>query len=111
VRIASPARNAIVGSSVLVRIVAPPGIKVVPANGQRESGTGHHHILIDTPIPGTDSVIGASRLIYHLGKGTDTVTVQGLAPGSHRLVAVFAYGDHLPLKEVATDTVRVTVRP
>lgn len=110
VEIVSPRNGAIVGSSVLVTLRASPGLRVVPADGQRRAGEGHHHIFVDMDPPPRDSIIGTGRRIYHVGSGADTVTLTGLAPGSHRLIAVFAYGDHLPLAEVATDTVRIVVR-
>ena len=109
VTIISPAAGATVGSTVLVTLRASPGLKVVPADGGRKAGEGHFHVLVDEPIPGGDSVIANGPGIYHLGAGTDTVTITGLGPGNHRLVAVFAYGDHLPLREVKTDTARVVV--
>jgi len=112
VQIVSPARGAVVSGSVLVALRASPGLRVVPADGLRKAGEGHFHVLVDVGPPGGDSVIRTGPGIYHLGKGTDTITVSlaGLAPGTHHLIAVFAYGDHLPLKEVAADTARIVVR-
>jgi hypothetical protein len=69
-------------------------------------------VLVDRGIPGGDSVIPTGQGIYHLGTGTDRVNIPlaGMAPGTHFLIGVLAYGDHLPLKEVAADTVRIVVR-
>jgi hypothetical protein len=46
----------------------------------------------------------------HLGTGTSEYTVASLAPGRHRIIAVFASGDHVPMPSVARDTVTVIVR-
>jgi hypothetical protein len=112
VQIVSPTRGAVVSGNVMVALRASSGVRVVPADGSRKAGEGHFHVLVDMGPPGGDSVIGTGRGIYHLGTGTDRVNVSlaGLAPGTHYLVGVLAYGDHLPLKEVAADTVRIVVR-
>ena len=110
VEILSPTNGAVVGPNVKVTLRAV-GPRVVPANGMRAAGEGHHHVFVDMDPTPRDSIIpGATRRLYHVGTGADTVWLTGLAPGAHRLITVFAYGDHLPIKEVAADTVRIVVR-
>ena len=44
-----------------------------------------------------------------MGTGDSTLIVQDLPPGRHRLIAVLALGDHVPLDPWVVDTVFVTV--
>lgn len=71
------------------------GIGVAPA-GQPQPGTGHHHILIDTPLPLNHmSQIPFSNEHRHFGKG-QTSTVLDLPPGKHTLRLLFADFEHRP---------------
>lgn len=71
------------------------GMGVVPA-GKVLAGTGHHHILVDTPLPlDIQAKIPFSDTHKHFGKG-QTGTVLDLAPGAHRLRLLFADHDHRP---------------
>ncbi|MGE0553378.1 MAG: DUF4399 domain-containing protein [Gemmatimonadales bacterium] len=109
VRIVSPATGDTVGPELLVRL-SVSGARAVPADGSRQDGEGHHHLFVDAdPTPG-DSVIPKLEGIYHIGTGADTLTLSGLAPGRHRLIAIFAFGDHVPVPGVAPDTAWIVVR-
>jgi hypothetical protein len=71
------------------------GMGVVPA-GKALDGTGHHHILIDTPLPvDVRAKIPFSDTHRHFGKG-QTGTVLDLPPGKHRLRLLFADHEHRP---------------
>lgn len=71
------------------------GMGVIPAGNQREN-TGHHHLLIDTPLPSSVSEpIPFSDKYRHFGKG-QTATVLDLPPGSHSLRLLFADHEHRP---------------
>ena len=115
---APPARAMIVqpadGDSVapdLQVTLGAEGVEVVPADGQRVEGRGHHHLFIDVDPTPADSVIPAGVPgIVHIGTGASGWTVSGLAPGTHRIIAVLAYGNHVPMEGVGTDTVSVVVR-
>lgn len=107
--ILSPADGDTVSSEFLVRL-SVTGAQVVPATGLRVEGEGHHHVFVDADLTPVDSVIPKTEGIYHIGSGADSLRVQGLAPGSHRIITRFAYGDHVPMPGVATDTIWVVVR-
>lgn len=108
--IAQPADGDSVGSGVQV-VRQAEGVEVVAADGQRVEGKGHHHLFVDTDPTPPDSVIPAGVPgIVHIGTGAGEYTVTGLAPGEHRIIAVLAYGNHVPMEGVAGDTVRVIVR-
>ncbi len=49
--------------------------------------------------------------LKHLGTGASSWTFKNVEPGQHRLIAVLALGDHVPLDPWVTDTVTFTVVP
>jgi hypothetical protein len=71
------------------------GMGVVPA-GKVMQGTGHHHVLIDTPLPrNVGEQIPFSNTHKHFGKG-QTFAQLDLPPGKHTLRLLFADHDHKP---------------
>ncbi|MDE2370936.1 MAG: DUF4399 domain-containing protein [Burkholderiales bacterium] len=71
------------------------GMGVVPA-GKFNPKAGHHHILIDTPLPPVvTQPIPFSDKYRHFGKG-QTGTELDLAPGHHTLRLLFADYQHHP---------------
>ncbi|HEU4457525.1 MAG TPA: DUF4399 domain-containing protein [Methylibium sp.] len=71
------------------------GMGVAPA-GAVLPGTGHHHILIDTPLPiDIGAKIPFSDTHKHFGKG-QTGAVLDLPAGRHTLRLLFADHDHRP---------------
>jgi hypothetical protein len=107
--ILSPADGDTVPPDFVVRL-SVTGEKVVPATGIRVEGEGHHHLFVDAELTPVDSAIPKTEGVYHIGSGADSLLLQGLAPGTHRIIARFAYGDHVPMPGVATDTIWVTVQ-
>ena len=95
-----------------VRIVlAAAGVEIAPASEER-SGTAHHHLFIDrTLTPPSDPIPAGVTGIVHLGRGQTEFVIQGIAVGTHSVIAVLADWAHVPLDPLATDTVRFTVRP
>lgn len=82
---------------------------VAPAGTVRPM-TGHHHLIIDTPLPDMDDVIPADRNHVHFGKG-QTETVLKLPPGTHTLQLVLADHDHMPHSPpVVSKKITITVR-
>lgn len=68
------------------------GMGVAPA-GIEAAKTGHHHLLIDTPLPQDMSQpLPANDNVRHFGGGQTEVTLQ-LSPGKHTLQLLL--GDHL----------------
>lgn len=110
-RIVSPkAGSTLASGSVLVRFKAD-GIAIVPASGVQEAGKAHHHLFVDADLSPSSEVIPKTAQIHHLGNGADTLRLENLAPGRHRLIAVLAWGTHVPVAGARPDTIVVTVAP
>ncbi len=103
--ILSPMPGIIAGDSVTVQLGAT-GVTIVPASGTAVSGEAHHHLFVDVDVTPDGEPIPTAPGIHHLGDGRDTVRI-ALGPGSHRLIAVLATGDHVPLAGARRDTIRV----
>jgi Domain of unknown function (DUF4399) len=87
------------------------GLEVVAATGQREVGKGHHHLVIDADAAEGDTVaLGGPPSVIHMGNGASERVLDSLPPGPHRIIAVFAWGDHVPMAGVKRDTVTIVVR-
>lgn len=67
---------------------------VAPA-GTNKPNTGHHHLLIDTPLPPLDQPIPNDKNHLHFGLG-QTETVIDLPPGTHTLQLLMGDADHVP---------------
>ena len=106
--IVSPANGATVKSPVTVvfGLRAPWG--VAPAGIQIE-GTGHHHLLVDAPLPDLSKPIPKDDQHIHFGKG-QTETVLKLAPGKHTLQLLLGDFAHMPHQTpVKSEVVTITV--
>ena len=84
------------------------GMGVIPAGNKNEKA-GHHHILIDTPLPRDHTApIPFSNTHKHFGKG-QTGTEIDLPPGRHTLRLLFADHAHKPYFVFSNEiTVEVT---
>lgn len=110
VQILSPADGDSVSLPFTITLGAT-GVEVVAATGQREAGKGHHHLVIDADAPENDTLpLGQPPAVIHLGTGATERVLDSLPPGPHRIIAVFAWGDHVPMAGVKRDTVTVVVR-
>jgi hypothetical protein len=109
VEIVSPASGDSVTAPVTVELAAQ-GVEVVPANGLVEEGKGHHHLVLDVDLPPLDAPMPVGGGVFHMGTGAQTYVLDSLAPGPHRIIAVLAYGNHVPMTGIAMDTVRIEVR-
>ncbi len=63
--------------------------------GVQKPNTGHHHLLIDVPVPPLDQPIPNDRNHLHFGLG-QTETVLELPPGRHTLQLLMGDADHVP---------------
>jgi hypothetical protein len=73
------------------------GIKnagVAPA-GEEGPNTGHHHLIIDAPLPPLDQEIPSDQNHLHFGGGQTEVRLE-LPPGKHTLQLLFADFEHVP---------------
>lgn len=109
VAIVAPAEGDTVALPVTVKLQAS-GVEVIPASGLVEPGKGHHHLLIDVDVPDPALPLPTGNGVVHLGTGAEEYVIDSLPPGPHRIIAVFAAGNHVPMPEVRPDTVRFVVR-
>jgi hypothetical protein len=79
--------------------VAPAGVAM--------RNTGHHHLLIDVPVPPLDQPIPNDRNHLHFGLG-QTETVIELPPGKHTLQLLMGDADHVP-HDPALMSKRITI--
>jgi hypothetical protein len=70
------------------------GMGVAPAGTVAEN-TGHHHLIVDAPLPAMDQPLPKDDNHLHFGKG-QTETVLTLAPGKHTLQLVLGDSNHIP---------------
>jgi hypothetical protein len=111
VRIMEPKQGATVTGTMVHVVLEAQGVEIAPA-AEHRAGTAHHHLFLDTDLTGPDAAIPVGMpSIVHLGKGQSEYTFEGVAPGVHRLIALLADPNHVPLKPLAADTVRFTVQP
>lgn len=106
--IVSPAHGEVVGTRFKV-VFGLSGMGVAPAGVERDK-TGHHHLLIDTPLPALDRSIPADDKHRHFGGGQTEVMLE-LPPGEHTLqllLADFAHVPHSP--PVASAQIRIVVK-
>ena len=64
------------------------------AAGSSRPNTGHHHLLIDTPLPSLDQPIPADFNHLHFGRGQDDMELS-LTPGPHTLQLLLGDGNHV----------------
>jgi uncharacterized protein DUF4399 len=67
---------------------------IAPA-GVEKPNTGHHHLLVDTPLPPIDKPIPNDFNHLHFGAGQTEARVT-LNPGPHTLQLLFADENHVP---------------
>lgn len=67
---------------------------VAPA-GVEHPNTGHHHLIIDAPLPPLDEPIPADLNHLHFGAGQTEAVIE-LQPGEHTLQLLFADQNHVP---------------
>ena len=91
--IISPQSGETLSSPVTVRF-GLTGMGVAPA-GVGSPNTGHHHLVIDAPVPPFDAPLPKDDNHVHFGGG-QTETSVALAPGKHTLQLVLADKDHVP---------------
>ena len=81
--------------------VAPKGVKY--------PNTGHHHLLIDTPLPPDDQEIPNDRNHLHFGAGETEARIE-LPPGKHTLQLLLGDDNHIPHQPpIHSNRITVTV--
>jgi hypothetical protein len=108
VYIVSPADGATVSSPVTV-VFGLKGMGVAPAGTEMEK-TGHHHLIIDAPLPAMDDPIPADDNHKHFGGGQTETTIE-LPPGEHTLQLLLGDLNHVPHDPpVISDRITITVK-
>jgi len=103
----SPKDGASVGKEFTAKF-AVEGLKVAKA-GEIVPGTGHFHILIDTPALAEGQVIPTDEKHLHYGQGQTEAKLK-LAPGPHTLTLQFADGAHRAYTKMLTQEIKVIVK-
>jgi hypothetical protein len=107
VYIVSPANGATVTSPVTIEF-GIEGFALAPA-GTFDANTGHHHLLVDTPLPALDQPIPANSNHLHFGKAQDATLLE-LEPGEHTLQLLLGDGSHTPhATALISDPIVITV--
>lgn len=84
------------------------GMGVAPAGSDKEN-SGHHHILIDVPLPPMDQPIPNDFNHLHFGAGQSETELQ-LTPGEHTLQLVLGDRNHIPHSPpVVSERIKVRV--
>lgn len=108
VYIISPANGETVSSPVRV-VFGLSKMGVAPAGVDKEH-TGHHHLIIDAPLPDMNLPIPADDNYKHFGKGQTETTIE-LEPGKHTLQLLMGNFLHVPHAEpVVSEVVEITVK-
>ncbi len=108
VRIISPADGEDLDSPVTV-VFGLAGMGVAPA-GVEKADTGHHHLIIDAPLPPMGQAIPSNDHYRHFGGGQTQVTLD-LEPGEHTLQLLLADYKHMPHEPpVYSEVIRIHVR-
>jgi hypothetical protein len=109
VQITSPKNGASVSNPVTITLVAT-GVRIAAASDQ-SAGSTHHHLFVDHDLTWlNDTIPQGSPGIIHLAGGQTEVVLDSLKPGPHRVIALLARWDHVPLYPLVADTVVFTVK-
>ena len=85
------------------------GMGVAPA-GVETSDTGHHHLIINAPLPKLGEPIPADDNHRHFGGGQTEVDVE-LPPGQHSLQLILGDWSHIPHDPpVTSQKITITVK-
>jgi len=107
VYIVTPEDGAEVQSPVTV-VFGLTGMGVAPAGIDME-GTGHHHLIVNAPLPPMDQGIPADENYIHFGGG-QTQTSVDLEPGEHTLQLLLGDKNHVPHDPpIASERITITV--
>lgn len=111
VTIDTPAAGDTVRGTAVHVTLSVSGVQLAPAAEERP-GTAHHHLFLDVVTGPLDQKIPSGvRGIIHLGRAQTEYQWDSVAAGPHRIIAVLADWQHIPLVPPATDTVRFVVQP
>ena len=103
----TPADGAVVTSPLTVRF-GLRGMGVAPA-AVDQPNTGHHHLVIDAPLPDMRVPIPANDQYRHFGGGQTEMQIE-LPPGDHTLQLVLGDYRHVPFDPpIVSERITITV--
>jgi hypothetical protein len=82
-------------------------LELEPAKMGINEGKGHHHILFSSLPADLSKPLGKKKVV-HMGSGVSCHTFK-LSPGKHSLLALFAYGNHVPYDPPVSDKILITI--
>jgi Domain of unknown function (DUF4399) len=88
-----PPDGAVVRGAFWVRM-GLSGAGIAPAGVER-ANTGHHHILVDAPLPKLDEPVPNDKNHLHFGLGQTEARLD-LPPGKHTIQLLLADENHIP---------------
>jgi Domain of unknown function (DUF4399) len=88
-----PTDGATVGRKLTVKF-GLSGMALVPA-GTYQPNSGHHHLLIDAPLPAFDREIPSDLNHVHFGRAQTEAEIT-LTPGDHTLQLLLGDHEHIP---------------
>jgi len=104
----SPQHGQTVSSPVVVRF-GLKGMGVAPS-GVEMAKTGHHHLIVDAPLPDLTVTIPTDDHHLHFGGG-QTESEITLSPGQHTLQLVLGDYLHIPhTPPVVSERITITVK-
>jgi len=104
----TPADGDVITGPVTVKF-GLTGMGVAPA-GMKKEKTGHHHILVDAPLPNLGLPVPNDDHYRHFGGG-QTETVLDLKPGKHTLQLLVADELHVAHDPaIASKQITITVK-
>lgn len=102
-----PKDGAVISGPVTV-VFGLKGMGVAPA-GTDKAKTGHHHLIIDAPLPDLKAGIPMDENYRHFGGGQTQVTLK-LKPGKHTLQLLLGDMNHIPhAKPLYSKKITITV--
>ena len=109
VTIVSPADGAELDAGPVLVVMEVEGLEIVQA-GNMDPGTGHHHLIVNGDVDWELPIPNDPGVHFHMGLAETELTLEDLAPGAHRIIAVVADGVHIPLDPPVADTITVTIK-
>ena len=109
VTIVSPADGAELDAGPVTVVMEVENLEVVEA-GVMDAGTGHHHLIVNGDVDWELPIPNDPGVHFHMGLAQTEFTLEDLAPGEHRIIAVVADGVHIPLDPPVADTITVTIK-
>ncbi len=104
----SPTAGQVLSGPVTVRF-GLSGMGVAPA-GSRAENTGHHHLIVDAPLPPLQQPLPMDDNHLHFGKGQTETTLR-LKPGKHTLQLILGDHSHIPHDPaVVSEKITITVK-